>query len=301
LKLYGQGELQQLSEYVIKLKGGKTSRPAPTVRKLHPKQTEGKLLSQVKKSLAWRYRFGDAPLLPAKRSVTQLTHSGDEYVRIDYSRALERKPKAVLSGDLAEVIDERLALRKESIVCKDSQGGLPQVIGAATHSVIASLDLAGPITRGTIEKTKEKLLADGSITEPVAGRINVDSIMRFFESELGQAALEADNTVWREWPFTFALPASEWKDSYLLRDTRYEIRDTIVVQGIIDMLVKRPAGLLVIDFKTDNISAGEVDERAEVYKQQLELYSRAVEAILGDKSVRKWLYFLTPGCAIEVK
>ena len=67
------------------------------------------------------------------------------------------------------------------------------------------------------------------------------------------------------------------------------------------MLVKRPAGLLVIDFKTDNIAAGEVDERAEVYRRQLELYSRAVAAILAGKSVGKWLYFLTPGCAIEVK
>ncbi|GAI70291.1 unnamed protein product, partial [marine sediment metagenome] len=89
--------------------------------------------------------------------------------------------------------------------------------------------------------------------EAVAEHIDTKSVMTFFDSELGRTVLDTNSTVWREWPFTFALPASEWKDSCLLRDTKYEIRDTIIVQGIIDMLVKIPDGLLVIDFKTDAV------------------------------------------------
>ena len=77
--------------------------------------------------------------------------------------------------------------------------------------------------------------------------------------------------------------------------------ETIVVQGIIDMLVRTPRGLLVIDFKTDRITAGQVSERAEFYRQQLDLYGRAAGAILKEKLLAKWLYFLTPSCAIEVR
>jgi len=67
------------------------------------------------------------------------------------------------------------------------------------------------------------------------------------------------------------------------------------------MLVQTPKGLVVIDFKTDDITAEEVTERAELYRRQLELYGRAASAILKAKLLGKWLYFLTPGCEFESK
>jgi ATP-dependent helicase/nuclease subunit A len=298
LKLYSQTELKGLSRYILKLKANKSSRFAPTghsaelsrsPRKLQPKRTEPKLLWQVKKSLAWRYHFGDAPLLPAKLSVTQLTHRGDEYAAFDYSGVLDRQPSAVLSAepDLARAAEGRL-------------------IGTATHLVIAQLDLARPITKEAIEEIEEKLLADGAITKAVARHINAESIITFFESKLGRAALDANSIVWREWPFTFAVPAFlvARAPSLVARVTGHESRVTddeaVIVQGIIDMLVRTPQGLAVIDFKTDSVSAEQAKERAVVYREQLEHYGRAAGAILKSKILGQWLYFLTPGCAIEV-
>ena len=331
-KLHGFAELKQLSDFVVKLKTNKSGRTRPAARKVRPKRTETKLLAQVKKSLAWWYRFGDAPLLPAKNSVTQLTHRNDEYVKFDYSRVLDRQPSVLMAGEpaLTEPVE-------------------PRLIGTATHLVISQLDLTGPVTEEAIEKTKEKLLADNAITAAVAGHIDTESILVFFRSDLGRLVLDAEkNTIRREWPFTFALPASEFVDSsyesramtydmphtsggslkaegfgdgrsgrshpqaaleaathryatYDIRHTTSDIRDTIIVQGIIDMLIQIPRGLVVIDFKTDKVTAGEVNQRAELYRRQLELYSRAASAILKSESVAKWLYFLTPARAIEVK
>jgi len=174
-----------------------------------------------------------------------------------------------------------------------------RLIGTATHLVISQLDLTKPISREAIEKTKEKLLADGAITEAVAEHIETESIMKFFESDLGKTALSTWPNVWREWPFTFALPAS-----YVARDPSLVARvaedETIVVQGIIDMLVQTPQVLIIIDFKTDNVTAAEVTERAELYRRQMELYAKAASAILKSKILSKWLYFLTPGLAIKV-
>jgi ATP-dependent helicase/nuclease subunit A len=286
VKLYGQRELEGLCGYIHKLKDRKSARFRVTTRDLQSKPKKAKLLLEIKNSLAWRYRFGDVPLLPAKQSVTQLTHREDEYVRFDYSRVLERRPRAILSADSTELLDGRL-------------------IGTVTHLVISQLDLGRPVTEEVIEKTKGKLLTDGAITEVVAEHINADSIITFFEGELGRAALDAKNTIYREWLFTFALPASELSDT---KDdgqgTRGEGRGTgdelIVVQGIIDLLIKTPKGLLVVDFKTDDVTAKKVPERAELYREQLELYGRAAEAILKAKIIGKWLYFLKPGCALEV-
>ena len=299
IKLYEQAQLKQLSEFVIKLKADRSLAPPPVGgARLAPTPAVGvRRLAQVKKSLAWRYGFGDAPLLPAKTSVTAITHRNDEYLKIDYSRALERKPKVVLSADLTGAVDGGLI---------GTATPRPSVLGRGTHLVISRLDFTRPVNKEAIEKVIDKLLVDGAITEAVAEHIDTDSIITFFHSDLGRIALDTENTVWREWLFTFAMPASEWKLDGLdkaqhdIRNTQYAIRDTIIVQGIIDLLVKRPDGLLVIDFKTDRITAEEVSERAELYRRQLELYGRAASAILKDKVLGKWLYFLTPGCAIEV-
>jgi ATP-dependent helicase/nuclease subunit A len=136
-------------------------------------------------------------------------------------------------------------------------------------------------------------MADGEITPTIAGRIDAESILTFFETEQGGLIYDPANKVWREWPFTFALPASEWENSSVAEDT-------IVVQGIIDLLIRTAQGLVVIDFKTDNIAEAQAEERAGLYRRQLELYSRAACAILKDKPAGQWLYFLTPRVFIEV-
>jgi ATP-dependent helicase/nuclease subunit A len=285
LKVYDSKELDQLSRFVLGLRADKGKEHTSPGRKPPQRRPETELLLKVKHSLAWRYQFADATLLPAKLSVTQLTHRSDEYIRLDYSGALQRQPKIV-------TLSEAKGLAAEPV-----EGRL---IGTATHLIIAQLDLAGPINKETIDKTVGRLLAGGAITQAIVEHIDTKSILAFFCGDLGRMALDKANRVYREWPFTFALPASEWKDSFAGRNTQYAIRDTIIVQGIIDMLIRTPAGLVVIDFKTDNITAKQVAERAELYRRQLELYSRAADAILKCETIARWLYFLTPRASIAV-
>jgi len=294
MKLYSNMELQQFSRYVLQIKSSKLERPVlPTCRseaqpKSLSKQPKSKLFLHIKKSLSWRYRYADESLLPAKLSVTQLTHRNDEYVRFDYSGVLARLPAALIA-------EEGPAL---------TMGG--RMVGTATHLVISQLDLTKPVNEEAVRKTKEKLLADTAITETAAEAVNTDSILAFFQGELGRMALDNKNAVWREWLFTFALPLSDFISS---SDERHPSRatsreatsdETVVVQGIIDMLIRTPGGLVIIDFKTDNITAEEVPERAELYRRQLELYSKAASAILESKSIANWLYFLTPVVEFEL-
>jgi len=88
--------------------------------------------------------------------------------------------------------------------------------------------------------------------------------------------------------------------SWPMDDRRETTDEVIIVQGIIDMLIKTPEGLLVIDFKTDDVAGEQIAERSNLYQRQLELYGRAAEAILKLKVSGRWLYFLKPGCAVEV-
>jgi ATP-dependent helicase/nuclease subunit A len=304
-KLYNQSQLQQLSKFVLGLKAGKSRQVRLSAQKEGAKYTCGTgfqpvktrprwpchLLSQIKKSLGWQYQFGDTPDLPAKSSVTQLTHQSDEYVKFDYSKALDRQP-AALTAQAPDLTRQRQA-----------DGRL---IGTATHLVISHLDLAGSITREAIEKTLEKLLADSAITAAVAERIDAESILAFFQSDLGKIVLDNSKNVLRDWPFTFALSALELPNSipdsqFTNHESRATDDEVVIVQGIIDMLIQSADGLIIIDFKTDNISAAEAPARAELYRQQLTLYARAASAILKSSPLAKWLYFLTPGCVVEIK
>jgi len=67
------------------------------------------------------------------------------------------------------------------------------------------------------------------------------------------------------------------------------------------MLVQTPQGLLVIDLKTDSITTEQAPDRAELYRGQLNHYALAASAILKSPTTTKWLYFLTPACAFEIK
>ena len=301
-KLYDQTEFERLADFVLKLKTDRLIRSSAGTKKAPAKRKESKLFKAVKKSLDWHYQFGDIYSLPAKNSVTQLTHYNDEYITGLWSiRALDRMPRVLMS------LGQGLAGPVE-----------PRLLGSAAHLVISQLDLSGTVTKETIEATKDKLLADNAITASLANNIDVDSILSFFHGEPGKLLLNAENVVYREWPFTFALPACEFTDTSHesqitggslkaegFGDGRGDIRsdairDTIVVQGIIDMLIQTPNGLVVIDFKTDRITADRVPERTKLYQRQLDLYGRAASAILQSECIAKWLYFLTPRISKEV-
>ncbi len=229
---------------------------------------------ELKRSLNWQYPFGNAPALPAKRTVTQWTHRNDEFTKIDYSLAFDRKPKAVFS---TKQIDGR-------------------DIGTATHLVMSKLDLSKPVMTEAVTQLIEKLVKDGAIIQEITSQINVESIAKFFKSNLGQIVLDKKTVVRREWPFTFAVPAAQWDESA----SPHTSDDFIIVQGIIDLLIKTPEGLIIIDFKTDDVSADGAPKRAELYRRQLDLYAQAASIILGREVKGKWLCFLRPGCEVEV-
>lgn len=269
LKIYSQQELEELTKHIEGLRRNKSPKPKASNEK------SSELLSQIKKSLNWRYEFEDVASLPAKRSVSQLTHHTDEHIKIDYSFAFTRQPKAVSAAE--ETIDSRL-------------------IGTAVHLVMANLNLAEPITESAVKKIGEKLVADGKISQVVAEKINNKSIIKFFDTEPGRAVFSA-RKVFREWPFTFAMSAESLITNHEPPTTNHE---TVIVQGIIDLLAITPNGLLVVDFKTDRIAEKQVPERAQNYREQLELYAYAASAVLKIDPIHKWLYFLNPETALEI-
>ncbi len=60
--------------------------------------------------------------------------------------------------------------------------------------------------------------------------------------------------------------------------------DQIMIRGRIDLLVRSPQGLSIVDYKTDNVSGPEMDARVETYSKQMRFYAKAIEKIARDAS-----------------
>jgi ATP-dependent helicase/nuclease subunit A len=230
-------------------------------------RTAKSLTDKIKASLNWRYPFESATEQRAKESVSLRTHRSDEFAKKSFTAALKQVPKAV-SKDIAPD-------RRE--------------IGTAVHLVIRHLDLSGPVSTGSVQAVIEELTGSGLIAKETASRIDIGSIEKFFASQLGAQAISAGNRLLREWPFTLAIDADGGTAG-----------ETTILQGIIDMIIPTAAGFIIVDFKTDDVTAESAGRRAETYAGQLEYYGQAAGAILEGKIAAKWLYFLKPGLAVAV-
>ena len=87
--------------------------------------------------------------------------------------------------------------------------------------------------------------------------------------------------LYREQPFVLGVKAEEiYPDG--------EDGETILVQGIIDAYFEEEDGLVVLDYKTDRVRAGE--ELREKYHAQLEYYAEALEKLLLKPVKEKIIY-----------
>jgi ATP-dependent exoDNAse (exonuclease V) beta subunit len=74
----------------------------------------------------------------------------------------------------------------------------------------------------------------------------------------------------------------------------------LVLRGQIDLWFEEGGELVIVDYKTDSVTAVEAHLRAVDYTVQLRLYALAVERITGRHPDRAWLHFLRPNTLIEV-
>ena len=64
----------------------------------------------------------------------------------------------------------------------------------------------------------------------------------------------------------------------------------MLIQGIIDVWLEEEGGMVLIDYKTDHVSDGEILVKR--YKVQLDYYQRALEQMTGKRVKERIIYSL---------
>ena len=261
------------------------------VRRLEPCGPPGPLFDEISRRLAWRYPYPGLEGYAAKASVTELKR------RFDGQAAPEDESRPGF----------RPAIGERPRFLQEDRGLTASEYGSALHLVMQHLNIGGDLDAAAIQEQVHAMVLNELLTHEQASAVQVNKIKIFADSPLGNRLRKA-RSVWRELPFTLALPACE-----VYPDAEEKCRlhtslgksglegELVLVQGVIDCLFEEEDGLVLLDYKTDRVKPDQVETLAARYRGQLNLYARAVESILGRKVKEKYLYLFSVGAEVEME
>ena len=166
------------------------------------------------------------------------------------------------------------------------------------HSVMELIDLDRAADPDSVGEEVRRLVAGGWLTERQGAAVDPAEVAAFWSSGLGWQARCAPG-LRREFKFSLLIPAS-WYHPQASETSQVPEGEEMLLQGVVDCCFETPEGLVVIDFKTDRVSARTAADRAELYRGQVELYSRALEELTGVRVAAKYLWFFAIGEEIEL-
>jgi len=92
-----------------------------------------------------------------------------------------------------------------------------------------------------------------------------------------------------------AAAGKHWRECYVAAPSADR-----VLEGYVDLLIRTPDGLVVVDYKTDTVrDEREADERVARYRLQGAAYAVALEASTGEQVVEAVFVFTSAGAVIE--
>ena len=154
------------------------------------------------------------------------------------------------------------------------------------NEVEVSIREEGTISADDLEAEVERLAEDGRLSREMAECIETEDMMRFLRTKSGVRMLQAarNRKLYKEQPFVISVNASEIYQGDLSGEK-------ILVQGIIDVYFEEEDGLVVLDYKTDQVKSRK--ELAEKYHAQLEYYAHALSQLTGKTVKEKIIYSFT--------
>lgn len=224
---------------------------------------------KIKKVLEYQYKHKLATTIPTKTSVTQI-------------KRLKQKEQ-----------DLQISFVKPKFLSTEKQEKLTGAQkGTLLHLCMQRLDEKEDYTLGSIKDLINKLVEKEIITQIEADNINPYSILTFTRSKIWQDVKEAKE-VYKEKPFYIQIPAKEIYQE--------DAEESVLVQGIIDLYyIDKENNLVLVDYKTDYVEAGREESLVEKYKNQLELYQKALESALDKNIDRIYIYSTYLGKEIKI-
>lgn len=141
----------------------------------------------------------------------------------------------------------------------------------------------------------EEMIAGGYMTKQERKVLDSRKFVTFLSTDIGKRMAQAhhEGKLRLEQPFMMGLPAREIYPEQ-------ESDAMIMVQGIIDAFFFQGEDIVLVDYKTDSVQAGQEEELVKKYKAQLDYYAKALERLTGRRVTERIIYSFVLGMELEV-
>ncbi len=247
--------------------------------------------------------------LPAGEPLSEDTSAADEIInRLDYCypNLGAASVRAACSASAVKRAYDDVGEEFEQVsILVDLTGGQRQPVGKETdgarrgqvvHTALQFLCLQCTASAGDIKAELARLVEARILSAEDISLIDVDSLLWFFSTELGERIIANGDAYQREWMFMAAQPAATMDSTVQVGEN-----DLVLVRGVVDGLLVSEAGLEVIDFKTDRVAVGDLDKKVADYKTQMQLYCSAVSEVFKRPVNACHLVFLHPRQIVAVE
>ncbi|GFN30328.1 helicase-exonuclease AddAB subunit AddA [Paenibacillus xylaniclasticus] len=253
---------------------------------------------EVDRLLSWDYSYPSASLIPAKTSVTEMKRLHAEAAEVEESVQLSEL--AALSpgqgqGEEKQRSSFTFRLRRPRFMEENKL--TPAERGTVSHLLMQHIPLDRPVTLAVVQETIDALIERRIMTPKQAEAISATTVHQFFDSPIGRRLLAAD-WVRRELPFSCAFPASR---IYGAQVAEAIVDEPILIQGVVDCLFRDEAGIVLLDYKTDQVYSGQYEQAAERHRFQLDVYAEALELSLGEPVRECFVHFLNGGVTVQLR
>ncbi|AEJ44101.1 helicase-exonuclease AddAB subunit AddA [Alicyclobacillus acidocaldarius] len=217
---------------------------------------------------AWRYR---AVRITSEQQVSRVSLPS-KLTATDIRRLFAERELRARGHHAGAVLEDPAFIRQN--------GASPRERGVAFHAFMQRAPIEPYANPGDVRRAAQALLEQGLLDERTASALDPDDVLAFFASPLGRRVLTAGE-VYREQPFFYRL------------DVRVgATQSPVVVQGVIDCLIRDARGYAVIDYKTDQVrDASDLDRLVRAYEPQVATYAAAVREAVGAEP-EVYLYFV---------
>ncbi|WP_248926679.1 helicase-exonuclease AddAB subunit AddA [Paenibacillus hamazuiensis] len=262
------------------------------VRALRAVPGSGVWQREVERKLSWTYPYGAAHEMFSKTSVSELKRIGEDQ-RLWQELQGEEAVGELFPAQSAGTFFRPVITRRPRFLEQRKMNAAER--GTLFHAVMQHVPLDGEPDEDSVRATVRRMVEKELITEQQSEAVDVSVIAGFFRTPLGRRLL-ASGKVRREIPFSYRLAAGE-----VYPDADEAAKDeTILIQGVIDCMFEEPAGLVLLDFKTDALQGRSPETVKERYKLQLDLYAKAVQHIWRKPVVHKYLFLFDGAHVVEV-
>lgn len=239
---------------------------------VHMPQAKDVAKAQDRLNFQYDHAQQKATCTPSYRSISEIKQLTPDPILIEMIENGMLNISAMNTSDVIRDEEDKIVAPEFELPNFEEQLVEATDIGLATHRLMQMVDLTTVPTKESLQALAKTLYPDKL---QLIKQLNIQAILDFFKSDVGQLLLSPKNHVYREQPFSLLKPASAIEQDVT--------DDEVLIHGIIDTYIELPNGhVILIDYKTNRRRYRErqttFEKRLkEQYTFQLSYYKEALE------------------------